>query len=175
MQVKDDIQDLQDVTYVITNFLRLAGAQQRDGRPGPAYIVDGEWYVPPDYFEQCDPIVFRQRFIAEAAALGLEEVEALADEAWESFLSGIYGVCLNTVTPENIARKQVLLQRIETLTEAPRREDPQWVTQLREAVDALDALERPFSPVYDRVRFGCPPTRDSHIRDVRARFPEITK
>lgn len=174
MQVSDDIRDLQDVTYVITNFLRLAAVERRDGRPGPAYIIDGEWYVPPDYFEQeCDPVLFRRRFIAEAAKLGLEDVETHADEAWANFLTGIYGVCLNSVTPENIARKQALLHRIETLTQNPRRENPDWSAQLREAVDALDALERPFSPVYDRIRFGRPPTRDSHINDVRARFPEI--
>jgi hypothetical protein len=41
-------------------------------------------------------------------------------------------------------------------------------------VDELDSLERPFSPVYDRVRFGRPPTRDTHICDVRKTFPQIT-
>jgi hypothetical protein len=176
MQVDDELHDLRDVTYVLTNFLRLAASERRAGRPGPAYIIDGEWYIPPDYFEQeCDPVIFRQRFIAEAARLGLDDVETLADEAWESFLTGIYGVCLNNVTPENIARKQALLERIETLTAQPQREDPLWVAQLREAVDQLDALERPFSPIYDRVRFARKPTRDSHINDVRARFPEIAR
>jgi hypothetical protein len=176
MQVSDTIHDVQDVTYILTYFLRLTAAEKGDGEPGPAYIIDGELYVPPDYFEQeRDPVRFRERFIAEAVKLGLKDAETLAVSAWKHFLTGIYGVCLNSVTPENIARKQSLLQRIETLTAEPRREDARWVAQLRDAVNELDALERPFSPVYDRIRFGRPPTRDSHINDVRLRFPEITR
>jgi hypothetical protein len=133
------------------------------------------WYVPPDYFEQeRDPQRFRERFVCEARALGLHDAERSATEAWTEFLTGIYSVCLRRVTPENIARKQALITCIETLTAEPRREDPQWIARLREAVDELDSLERPFSPVYDRVRFGRPPTRDTHICDVRKTFPQIT-
>lgn len=174
MHVSERIDDPRDIAYVTENFIRFDASQQRCGDPGPAYVIDGIWFVPPDYFEQeRDLDTFRTRFIDEARAQGMEDAERCAGEAWEHFLTGIYGVCLRSVTPENIARKSALLSRIETLVAEPRRNNPHWVTRLREAVDALDGLERPFSPVYDRVRFGRPPTRDSHINDVRARFPEI--
>jgi hypothetical protein len=48
-----------------------------------------------------------------------------------------------------------------------------WCADLRSAVDELDVLERPFSPDYDRRRFGVPPTRDELIDGARRRFPQI--
>jgi hypothetical protein len=174
MQLSERISDPRDIEYITEHFVRIEPGQRRDSDPGPAYVIDGHCFVSPDYFEQeRDPARFRERFIAEAVRLGIEDPERSASEAWQSFLTGVYAVCLRNVTPESIARKQALLSRIEVLTAQPKRNDPQWVTQLREAVNALDALERPFSPVYDRLRFDRPPTRDSHINDVRARFPEV--
>src|SRR6185437_17005499 len=96
------------------------------------------------------------------------------EETWQTYLEGIYGVCLRSATPENIVRKNALLERIEALTNSPQEHDPAWVRALKTAVDSLDVLERPFSPHYDRKRFGKPPTRDSHIRNVRRRFPQIS-
>jgi hypothetical protein len=43
---------------------------------------------------------------------------------------------------------------------------------LRGAVDALDALERPFA-AWDRERFGTPSSRDRLINATRQRFPDL--
>ena len=51
-------------------------------------------------------------------------------------------------------RKAALMGRIEELLEARGNADPHWASALRDAVDELDALERPFAPDYDRLRFG---------------------
>jgi hypothetical protein len=48
-----------------------------------------------------------------------------------------------------------------------------WCADLRSAVDELDVLEQPFSPDYDRRRFGVPPTQDELIDGARRRFPQI--
>jgi hypothetical protein len=50
--------------------------------------------------------------------------------------------------------------------------DTRWRAALRGAVDALDALERPFAG-HDRERFGGPTSRDRLITETRRRFPEI--
>jgi hypothetical protein len=174
MRVIIPVYDSRDIEYITENFIRLDSPRYGEGDPGPSYVIDGVWYVPTDYFEQeRDPVQFRDRFVAEARALGLDDAERSAEEAWDEFLTGIYGVCLRRVTPENIARKQALISRIEALTAHPHPEDAEWKLQLRNAVDALDELERPFSPVYDRVRFGRPPTRDTHINDVVAKWLNV--
>ncbi|HXW51203.1 MAG TPA: DUF6058 family natural product biosynthesis protein, partial [Candidatus Acidoferrales bacterium] len=130
----------------------------------------GSRYVPLDYFEQeTDRDRFLARYIAKARELQIEDAERSAPEQWEAFQTGIYGVCLRSVTPENIARKEALIRDIERLIERPA-DSVAWRQDLRSAVDALDALEMPFSPVYDRTVFGRPPTRDSHIAAVRERF-----
>lgn len=81
-------------------------------------------------------------------------VDELPAEDREAFLDGTYFVCLKHATPENIARKGEL------------------VDSLRALVAELDMLERPFSPDYDRARFGRPPTRDELIGEPRRRFPD---
>lgn len=54
--------------------------------------------------------------------------------------------------------------------------DDGWRHELTAAVDALDALEKPFAP-FDRVRFG-PVSRDRCVTAVRERFqlerPEVS-
>jgi len=45
---------------------------------------------------------------------------------------------------------------------------------LADAPDSeLDKLERPFSPHYDRERFGRPPTRDELIEAPRRLYPDL--
>lgn len=160
-----------DVAYVEENFICLETRPPHG--PAPSYVLeDGSEFYPPDYFEQeMDEARFKERLRSEMRA---QSVSLDADETWQTYLEGIYGVCLRSATPENIVRKAAALTRIEQLTEKPDRGDGQWVRALKGAVDALDALERPFSPHYDRARFGRPPTRDTHIRDVRRRYPEIS-
>lgn len=162
-----------DVAYIEEHFISLES--QAPGRPAASYALDdGREFYPKDYFElEADETAFKERLALEARAQGIAPLDA--GEEWEAYIAGIYGICLRSATPENIARKAALLQHIEALTGAPDEEDPAWIRALKDAVDALDALERPFSPHYDRRRFGRPPTRDSHIAAVRARFPQIAQ
>lgn len=175
-----------DIEYVTENFetletlCRTAGVDEAairaeiaaGSRPRAAYtLADGREFFARDYLSQCsDPDEFGSRTVAAAERESITLSDAELNEEWRSYLSGIYSVCLNEVTPENIMRKRVLLERIEKLIAAPREYDAGWFETLRASVNALDALERPFSPYYDRVVFGRPPTRDSHIRDVKLRF-----
>ena len=129
-----------------------------DGRlPMPSYLrSDGAEMVPADLFEP-------------AAKFGLDHVRewfvahwpepATGQEEWEAYLSGQY-VCLHSVTPVTIQRKTELVQAIDRTT------DP---AQLAPLVDELDALEPEFTG-YDRLRFGGPVSRDTHITAVRQRL-----
>ncbi|MEV6282222.1 DUF6058 family natural product biosynthesis protein [Kribbella sp. NPDC051770] len=125
--------------------------------PIPSYLrSDGAEMVPADLF-------------APVAEVGLDNVRewfvgqwadpATADEEWEAYLSGQY-VCLHSVTPVTIQRKTELLQAID------RTSDP---VELAAYVDELDALEPEFTG-YDRLRFGGPVSRDTHITAVRQRL-----
>jgi hypothetical protein len=162
--------DERDVAYIRDNFITLdeacAGAFRDRAEtirrialgalPRPSYVVDDVPYVPRDYFDiEISEPQFVERYLAACALLRFEQSRADAIEAWGGYLSGLFGVCLHSATPENIARKGALLERI---------------TALLRSVDELDGLERPFSPVYDRERFGRPPTRDTFIAGLRARF-----
>lgn len=161
----------EDVAYIEEHFACLPVRPERE--PAPAYVLpDGRAFYPRDHADQeTDEKRFKSRLRSAAVK---EQIEPLdAEETWQTYMEGIYGVCLRRATPENIVRKAALLARIEALTVLPDEANPQWITDLKNAVDALDELERPFSPHFDRVRFGRPPTRDSHIHDVRRRFPQI--
>jgi hypothetical protein len=80
------------------------------------------------------------------------------------------------VTPASIVAKGELMDTIERLTAEPSPEDDDWRRELTAAVDALDALEKPFAP-FDRVRFGST-SRDRCVTGVRKRFgldrPEVS-
>ena len=175
-----------DIAYVCANFLTLEELCRGCGIPEEtvrrelaggtraraAYrFGDGREFFPRNYFAVCferDEFFARMRHAAKRDTVEFSQTDL--DGAWQTYLAGIYFVCLNEATPENIVRKNALLQRIERLVSDPHEADSSWFRTLRESVDALDSLERPFSPYFDRVIFGRPPTRDSHIRDVRVRF-----
>jgi hypothetical protein len=72
------------------------------------------------------------------------------------------------VTPASIVAKGELMDTIERLTADPAPDDDHWRRELTTAVDALDALEKPFAR-FDRERFG-PTSRDNCITAVRERF-----
>lgn len=158
----------EDIAYIEEHFICLESRPPH--APASSYVLaDGTEFYPRNYFEQeFDETRFKARLCAEMRVQGITSLDV--DETWLAYMEGVYGVCLRSATPENIVRKNALLERIESLTSAPRQEDPSWLADIKNAVDALDALELPFSPHYDRVRFGRAPTRDSHIRDVRRRF-----
>jgi hypothetical protein len=122
-------------------------------RAAPPY--PGLEYVPADYLELPDADEFRRTFDGPDA-----------DAELESYLDGTYFVCVKEATVANIRRKEELVTLVRGLLDKPGAE-------LRAAVDELDALERPFSPDYDRTRFGKPPTRDELIAAPRERFPDL--
>lgn len=115
------------------------------GRRLPAPPYPGMEYVPANYFRLPDAEAF-------AASFGGPDAEAELD----AYLDGTYFVCLRDATVENVERKGFLVDEIR-----------RRLAELRPLVEELDALERPFSPAYDRTRFGRPPTRDELIAPFR--------
>ncbi|MGW3555203.1 DUF6058 family natural product biosynthesis protein [Streptomyces griseoincarnatus] len=136
-----------------------------DGRlPLPGYLrSDGAEMVPADLFALAD----------EAGGVDLLEAwftahwadPATGKAEWNAYLSGQY-VCLHSVTPATIRRKDRLTAAIGAALDEP---DVDAV-RLHALVDELDALEPAFT-AYDRLRFGGPTSRDTCVDAVRARFP----
>lgn len=124
------------------------------------------------------PMVHRGYLDNLAAAGGPEQIEdwfrahwpvdeqATAADEWAAYLSGRY-VCLHAVTPQTIQAKTRLIDLIQDLV-AKLDTGEAVVEHLRSAVDELDALEPPFAPHYDRLRFGGPSSREVWIDGVRA-------
>ncbi|MFF8563691.1 DUF6058 family natural product biosynthesis protein [Streptomyces albidoflavus] len=136
--------------------------------PLPGYLrSDGAEMVPRDLFR-----------LAEEAG-GLEGLEAWftghwADPAegkaeWAAYLSGQY-VCLHSVSPATIRRKDQLTAAIAALADTPGARTGQGAERLHALVDELDRLEPAFC-AYDRLRFGGPTSRDLFVDAMRARFP----
>jgi hypothetical protein len=162
-----------DIAYVEREFVPLADLCAAAGRdlaetrariaarelPAPPY--PGLEHVPADYFDLPDAEAF------VAVYDGPDREDDLA-----AYLDGTYFVCLRHATTANMIRKEQLVRELRDLIAAPREGDTTWRQALRERVDALDGLERPFSPDYDRVRFERPPTRDELIDAPRRRWPE---
>jgi hypothetical protein len=90
---------------------------------------------------------------------------------WDDYLSGRY-VCLRSVTPENMRRKNALIEAISGELAAPDPASKKWLERLHVLVDELAELEPPFAP-YDRLRFGGPVSRDTLIDDVRRQYPRL--
>ncbi len=140
-----------------------------DGRlPLPGYLrSDGAEMVPADLFALAD----------EAGGVDLLEAWFTAHWAdpaagraeWDAYLSGQY-VCLHSVTPATIRRKDRLTAAIGAAVDEPDAGSVRWSERLHALVDELDALEPAFT-AYDRLRFGGPTSRDICIDAVRARFP----
>jgi hypothetical protein len=169
-----------DVEYVRTTFVEMDEAARPlvEDRvlPQATYVLpDGTPMVPPDHAAlladaEGDPDAVTARFKERFLAAGGDP--ALVDEEHEAWLSGAYGACLWHPTPEAIVAKSGLMEAITALLAEPREHDPGWRAATRGAVDALDALERPFAR-YDRERFGGPCSRDRLITATRERFPEL--
>jgi Family of unknown function (DUF6058) len=127
----------------------------------PALPYPGLEFVPADYFELPLGDSFAERYRGDD----------LADDL-DGLMSGMYFVCLREATPENIVRKDRLVTSVRALLAEPRPDNSTWCAALRSQVDELDELERPFSPDYDRQRFGRPTTRDELIAEPRRRYPD---
>lgn len=144
--------------------------------PAPSYVLpDGTGMVPDDYFALVDeaggPERLRAEFERRHREAGGPPGELEAD--WEGYIDGIYAVCLRSVSPERIVRKEQLVVSVGLLLEHPQPEDVRWQDRLAREVEELDALEREFSPDYDRQRFGRAPTRDRLIVTARERYAEV--
>jgi hypothetical protein len=145
--------------------------------PKPSYVLDdGTELFPADYFRFVDeaggPAGLRGRFAERLEAAGGGDDLHLH---WQTYMDGIYGVCLWHVTPETIARKAKLVSSISELLMLARPAEADWRQRLRDQVEELDALERQFAPDYDRdeERFGRKPTRDLLIAAARERYPDL--
>ena len=179
-----------DIAYIRANYLTLdelcAGRDETPAEtrrlidesllPRPSYVLeDGTEMLPADYFclvdEAGGPEALRAHFAERLRAAGGEDLES----DWQTYLAGIYGVCLRDVTPEAIVRKARLVSSLCELLVLARPADPEWRERLRAEVDELDELEREFSPDYDRneERFGRKPTRDLLIAAARERYPGV--
>jgi hypothetical protein len=148
--------------------------------PQPPYVLDdGTELVPPDYFALADASggvehirdEFERRYHAGLRRYGVPFDADLLERRWEGYLDGTPAICMRDVTPETVIRKRQLIDHIERLTADPTPDDETWRTSVKEAVDELDALEKPFAPDYDRACFV--PTRDTYIRDVRDAYPSV--
>jgi Family of unknown function (DUF6058) len=173
-----------DIDYIRSNYVTIdeacSGRRETPERvralidagrlPEPSYwLPDGTAMVPADYLQLLDDAGsvgdLRAHFARRFLAAGGDPAEL--DEEWRGYLSGLYGVCLREVTPETIIRKTALVDSLTRKLADPEPDDADWRRSLREQVDELDALEREFSPDYDRTRFDEPPTRDRLIVAAR--------
>ncbi|MFD8254051.1 DUF6058 family natural product biosynthesis protein [Streptomyces werraensis] len=136
-----------------------------DGRlPLPGYLrSDGAEMVPVDLFALADEAGGVDLLEAWFTAHWADPVTGKAE--WNAYLSGQY-VCLHSVTPAGIRRKDQLTAAIGAAADDPDTD----AVRLHALVDELDALEPAFT-AYDRLRFGGPTSRDTCIDAVRARFP----
>ena len=169
-----------DISYVEASFEPMGETArplvERGLLPRATYVLpDGTPMVPADHARlledtggDADAVAghFRERY----AAAGGDPADA--DEEYHAWLSGEYGACLHTTSPEGIVAKRALMDAIAALVARPDPADRRWCAALRGAVDALDALERPFA-AYDRERFGGPSSRDRLITATRERFPNV--
>jgi len=169
----------EDLEYVRTSFRPMSDAARPlvecGVLPRATYVLpDGTPMVPADHTALLDDArgdpdavaaTFRDRFVAAGGDA------AEVDEEHAAWLSGEYGACLRATTPEAIVAKGGLMTAITALLAQPNPADDSWRVALRGAVDALDAIERPFAR-YDRERFGGPTSRDRLISRTRERFPK---
>jgi hypothetical protein len=183
-----------DIAYIKTNYVTLgdlcAGRGESpaavegliaEGRlPKASYVLpDGTGMFPRDYFRLVDeaggvealPRHFADRY-RDARQRELERQEEL-DADWQAYLAGIYGMCLRELTPETIVRKAALVSSLAETLMLPAPHSDEWRQRLREQVGALDALEREFTPDYDRSDAReRPPTRDLLVAEARRRYPD---
>ncbi|MEU8273132.1 DUF6058 family natural product biosynthesis protein [Microbispora bryophytorum] len=151
-----------------TDAVRRLMVEQR--LPLPGYLrSDGAEMVPADLFALADEAggvdLLEAWFIAHWA-------DPIAGKAeWNSYLSGQY-VCLRSVTPAAIRRKDHLTTAISAAADEPDAGSAQCSERLHALIDELDALEPAFT-AYDRLRFDGPTSRDTRIDAMRARFPRL--
>lgn len=170
----------QDIAYVKESFRPMDESSrplvERGILPQATYVLpDGTAMVPDDHAQLLqeadgDPGAVAHSFRARFMFAGGHPEEL--DREYKAWLSGEYGACLYSTTPEAIVAKSALISAIEALLAGPAPRRGWWCGALQAAVDALDSLERQFTE-YDRQRYGGPTSRDRLITATRERFPEI--
>lgn len=136
--------------------------------PLPGYLrSDGAEMVPADLFALAEEAGGVDRLEAWFTAHWADR--AAGREEWNSYISGQY-VCLHSVTPANIQRKDYLTGAISAAPDEPDAGSAEWTERLHALIDELDALEPAFT-AYDRLRFNGPTSRDRCIVAMRTRFP----
>ncbi|OQR65769.1 hypothetical protein B6E66_01435 [Streptomyces maremycinicus] len=136
--------------------------------PLPGYLrSDGAEMVPADLFALADQAGSVELLEAWFTAHWADPLTGQAE--WRAYLSGQY-VCLHSVTPTSIQRKDWLTSAIGAAIDEPDAGSVRWCERLHDLVDELDTLEPAFT-AYDRLRFGAPTSRDICIDATRARFP----
>jgi Family of unknown function (DUF6058) len=154
-----------DLRYIRVEF-RIVESPIPD-LPAPSYYDEsGAAYVPHNYEDQeTSRTRFFERARAEIERLGTGYDDEWIADAWTAYWDGTYGMCLKDPSPENIVRKNRLIDRIARgLALLPK--NAASIHELVIDVDALDALERPFCE-FDRRFFMRPVSRDTYIDDVR--------
>jgi Family of unknown function (DUF6058) len=138
--------------------------------PLPSYIrTDGTQMVARDLLELVREAGGADRLPTWFASRWDSPEEAVIE--WDDYLSGKY-VCLRSVRPENMKRKNQLVEAISAELTHPAPASGEWLARVHDLVDELEELEPPFAP-YDRLRFGGPVSRDTLIDDVRRQFPRV--
>ncbi|CAM5555888.1 MULTISPECIES: DUF6058 family natural product biosynthesis protein [Streptomyces] len=136
--------------------------------PLPGYLrSDGAEMVPADLFALADEAGGVDRLEAWFTAHWADPVTG--EEEWDAYLSGQY-VCLHSVTPAAIQRKDHLTTAIGAAANELDAGSARCPERLHALVDELDALVPAFT-AYDRLRFGGPTSRDTCVDAMRARFP----
>jgi uncharacterized protein DUF6058 len=171
-----------DDAYVIAQFVvleELCAAHGRDAGevrrlmlerrlPLPGYLrSDGSEMVPADLLALAEEAGGVDRLETWFTAHWADQ--AVGKQEWDSYLSGQY-VCLHSVTPANIQRKDYLTAAISAAPAEPDAGSAPWSGRLHALIDELDVLEPAFT-AYDRLRFNSPTSRDSCIVAMRTRFP----
>lgn len=136
--------------------------------PLPGYLrSDGAEMVPADLFALAERAGGVARLAAWFVAQWADPAQGAAE--WDTYLSGQY-VCLHSVSPETIRRKDELTAAIRAAPDEPDAGSAAWLDRLHARVDELDALEPAFTG-YDRLRFGGPTSRDTCVDAARSRWP----
>jgi hypothetical protein len=136
--------------------------------PLPSYLrSDGAEMVPLDLLELADRAGGISRLPGWFQTMWADRDKAAQE--WRFYLSGQY-VCLRSVRPDTIIRKDQLTSALRAALAEPRPGSMSWLAGLHILVDELESLELPFTG-YDRLRFGGPTSRDTLIDAVRSQFP----
>ncbi|MCW3843764.1 DUF6058 family natural product biosynthesis protein [Micromonospora yasonensis] len=138
--------------------------------PLPGYLrSDGAEMVPADLFALAERAGGAARLPEWFVGQWADRAQGAAE--WDAYLSGQY-VCLHSVSPETIRRKDELTVAIRAAPAEPDAGSAAWLDRLHALVDELDALEPAFTG-YDRLRFGGPTSRDTCVDAVRAGWPRL--